>query len=92
MALRPGKEISQKKENFGGMEGGISNGDRLVMTVTFKPTSTVGSKAQLGRHDPCIIPRAIPVVESMVLLVLADHYLRQQAYQSWLSSHGRIEV
>jgi len=81
MANLEGSVISKKKESFGGIEGGISNGDRIVLNLTFKPTSTVGEKAKEGRHDPCIIPRAIPVVESMVTFVLADHYLRQNAYQ-----------
>lgn len=81
MALMKGSEVSSFPNAFGGMEGGISNGERMVMTVTFKPTSTVGDKAKEGRHDPCIIPRAIPVVEAMVKIVLADHFLRQNAYQ-----------
>ena len=81
MAQMSGSDVSQNPHAFGGMEGGISNGERMVMTVTFKPTSTVGDKAKEGRHDPCIIPRAIPVVEAMVKVVLADHYLRQNAYQ-----------
>ncbi len=81
MALLPGSVVSATANAFGGMEGGISNGERMVMTVTFKPTSTVGDKAKEGRHDPCIIPRAIPVVEAMVKVVLADHFLRQNAYQ-----------
>jgi chorismate synthase len=80
MADIPGTELSKKENAFGGMEGGISNGERMVMTIVFKPTSTVGEKAKTGRHDPCIIPRAIPVVESMVKIVLADHFLRQNAY------------
>ena len=67
--------------NFGGIEGGISNGDKIEMELIFKPTSTIGDKALSGRHDPCIIPRAIPVVESMAKIVLADHFLRQNAYQ-----------
>jgi chorismate synthase len=75
-----GSIASSTSENFGGIEGGISNGTRIVLNVTFKPTSTIGEKAKEGRHDPCIIPRAIPVIESMVKLVLADHYLRQNAY------------
>jgi len=75
-----GSEISKNPASFGGMEGGISNGERIVMTITFKPTSTIGKNALAGRHDPCIIPRAIPVVEAMVKIVLADHYLRQNAY------------
>lgn len=76
----PGSEISKLKENFGGIEGGISNGDPLYFESIFKPTSTIGQKAQEGRHDPCILPRAVPVVESMVKIVLADHLLRQKAY------------
>ncbi|MCO4792561.1 MAG: chorismate synthase [Bacteriovoracaceae bacterium] len=75
-----GSSASSNQENFGGIEGGISNGKRILLKITFKPTSTVGDKAKEGRHDPCIIPRAIPVVEAMVKLVLADHYLRQNAY------------
>lgn len=81
MADLDGSVVSQKRENFGGIEGGISNGDDIILNVTFKPTSTVGDKAKEGRHDPCIIPRAIPVVEAMVKLVLADHFLRQNAYE-----------
>jgi chorismate synthase len=81
MAEMMGSEVSKSSGNFGGIEGGISNGDPLYMNITFKPTSTIGDKAKEGRHDPCIIPRAIPVVESMVKVVLADHYLRQNAYQ-----------
>ena len=80
MADFTGSEISSDPSNFGGIEGGISNGDRIFLEVTFKPTSTIGEKAQAGRHDPCIIPRALPVVESMVKIVLADHFLRQRAY------------
>lgn len=81
MAFMRGSEVSAHPNAFGGMEGGISNGDPMVMTITFKPTSTVGDKAREGRHDPCIIPRAIPVVEAMVKVVLADHFLRQNAYR-----------
>jgi chorismate synthase len=80
MADHDGSVVSSDTKNFGGIEGGISNGDRITLKVTFKPTSTIGEKATEGRHDPCIIPRAIPVVEGMVKLVLADHYLRQRAY------------
>ncbi|MBC7426984.1 MAG: chorismate synthase [Bacteriovorax sp.] len=80
MALMKGSAVSSYENAFGGMEGGISNGEKMLMTITFKPTSTIGDKAKEGRHDPCIIPRAIPVVEAMVKVVLADHYLRQNAY------------
>jgi chorismate synthase len=82
MLSMTGSEVSRNLAAFGGMEGGISNGDRILMSIIFKPTSTIGEKAKEGRHDPCIIPRAIPVVEAMVKIVLADHYLRQNAYQT----------
>ena len=81
MANMSGKEVSQSRENFGGIEGGISNGHKIILNLTIKPTTTIGEKAKEGRHDPCIIPRAIPVIESMVKIVLADHLLRQKAYQ-----------
>ncbi len=58
-----------------GIQGGITNGERIRLRVFFKPASTVGSMAKAGRHDPCIVPRAIPVLESMAALVLADLYL-----------------
>ena len=80
MAELPGSIVSADTANFGGIEGGISNGNRIKMNCVFKPTSTIGDKAKEGRHDPCIIPRAIPVVEAMVKFVLADHLLRQRAY------------
>ncbi len=82
MADWEGSEVSKDRAHFGGIEGGISNGEDIVMNITFKPTSTVGEKAKEGRHDPCIIPRAIPVAEAMVKLVLADHFLRQKAYEN----------
>lgn len=81
MADLDGSVVSASPEAFGGIEGGISNGDRIVLNTVFKPTSTIGDKAKAGRHDPCIIPRAIPVVEAMIQCVLADHFLRQKAYQ-----------
>jgi chorismate synthase len=80
MAAKFGSEISSNRSAFGGMEGGISNGDRMVMKIVFKPTSTIGEKALQGRHDPCIVPRAIAVVEAMIKIVLCDHFLRQNAY------------
>lgn len=64
-----------------GIEGGISNGEKIIMSVGFKATSTTGDNAKQGRHDPCVLPRALPVVEAMVKIVLADHYLRQNAYR-----------
>jgi chorismate synthase len=81
MADLPGSFVSKDPSHFGGIEGGISNGKRITMQVTFKPTSTIGEKAKEGRHDPCILPRAVPVIEAMTKIVLADHFLRQKAYQ-----------
>ncbi len=76
----------------GGVQGGISNGEDIVIRVAFKPTATIASAqdtvdrdnnpvtlAARGRHDPCVLPRAVPMVEAQVLLVLADHWLRQHA-------------
>ncbi|WP_413442065.1 chorismate synthase [Synechococcus sp. MIT S1220] len=77
--------------NSGGIQGGISNGEPIVLRVGFKPTATIRKEQQTvnaagdattlaakGRHDPCVLPRAVPMVEAMVALVLADHLLRQQ--------------
>ncbi len=61
-----------------GIQGGITNGERIVMRVYFKPASTVGSMAKKGRHDPCIVPRAVPVIEAMAALVLGDHFLARR--------------
>jgi chorismate synthase len=75
----------------GGVQGGISNGEDIVFRVAFKPTATIRQAQQTvdrsgravtleakGRHDPCVLPRAVPMVEAMACLVLADHYLRQR--------------
>jgi chorismate synthase len=64
---------------YGGMRGGITTGRRLVIRVGFKPTSSVLDVAKKGRHDPCIVPRALPVLEAMLNLVLADHLLWQRS-------------
>ena len=77
-----GQQASSCHGHFGGIEGGISNGAPIQLTVVFRPTSTVGKRARQGRHDPCIMPRACVVLESMVKFVIADHYLRQRAYGS----------
>lgn len=76
----------------GGVQGGISNGEDLLLRAAFKPTATISSEQQTvtrdneavtlaakGRHDPCVLPRAVPLVEAAVLLTLADHWLRQRA-------------
>ncbi len=60
---------------YGGIRGGLTTGETINFTVTFKPTSSIKDIAKLGRHDPCIVPRAVPVVEAMVWLLIADHLL-----------------
>ena len=76
----------------GGTQGGISNGEEIVFRVAFKPTATIlrrqatvdvsGVATELigrGRHDPCVVPRAVPIVEAMAALVLVDHWMRHAA-------------
>ena len=76
----------------GGIQGGISNGEEITFNVAFKPTATImkpqatvdlaGRPAELtgrGRHDPCVLPRAVPIVEAMTALVLVDHWMRNAA-------------
>ena len=78
--------------NSGGIQGGISNGENIDMKIAFKPTATIGKEQQTvnvdgnevllkakGRHDPCVLPRAVPMVDAMVALVLADHLLLNHA-------------
>ncbi|MGG6293223.1 chorismate synthase [Leptolyngbya sp. AN02str] len=73
----------------GGVQGGISNGENILLRIAFKPTATIrksqqtvtrdGGETELagkGRHDPCVLPRAVPMVEAMVALVLCDHLIR----------------
>jgi len=75
----------------GGVQGGITNGEDIVFRVAMKPTATVrkpqrtvtrsGEETTVevhGRHDPCVVPRAVPIVEAMAALVLADHFLRHR--------------
>jgi chorismate synthase len=83
-AEKLGSEISKDQKKFGGMEGGISNGDEILVRMIFKAPSTIGKKALEGRHDPCILPRVVPVVEAMAKIVMADHFLRQSSYASFL--------
>jgi chorismate synthase len=74
-----GSEYVKDSANFGGILGGISTGEDIVLSVAVKSPSSVGRVAKEGRHDPCIVPRVIPVVEAMVALVLADCYLLNRA-------------
>jgi len=89
--IRDGK-IRTETNNSGGVQGGISNGENIFFRVAFKPTSTIAREqktvtaageettlAARGRHDPCVLPRAVPIVEAMAALVLCDHALRQRA-------------
>lgn len=66
------------QSKYGGVRGGITTGEQIRFQIAFKPTATVLDHAKKGRHDPCIIPRAIPVIEAMAHLVLADHILWQK--------------
>lgn len=60
---------------YGGIRGGVSTGEKILFRTTFKPTSSILDVAKKGRHDPCIVLRAVVVMEAMTWLVLADHYL-----------------
>lgn len=83
--------IRTRTNRSGGVQGGISNGEDIVVRVAFKPTATILREQETvdeegrdttikprGRHDPCVLPRAVPIVEAMMALVLADHLLRQR--------------
>jgi chorismate synthase len=82
-------EIRTVTNRSGGIQGGISNGENIIIRVAFKPTATIRKEqktvtkegeetilAGKGRHDPCVLPRAVPMVDAMVALVLCDHLLR----------------
>jgi chorismate synthase len=85
-------QVRTATNRSGGVQGGISNGEDIFFRVAFKPTSTIArdqrtvtaageetTLAARGRHDPCVLPRAVPIVEAMAALVLCDHALRQRA-------------
>ncbi len=87
-----GQNIRTRTNNSGGIQGGISNGEHIILRSVFKPTATImkeqetvdtqGKSTTLtgrGRHDPCVLPRAVPMVEAMIALVLVDHLLRNRA-------------
>lgn len=86
-----GGRVRTASNRSGGIQGGISNGEPIFFRVAFKPTATIfraqqtvtvsGEDTELkarGRHDPCVLPRAVPMVEAMAALVLVDHALRQR--------------
>jgi chorismate synthase len=88
--IQKGDRLGTVSNNSGGTQGGISNGEPIYFRVAFKPVATIGIDqdtadfegnsvvlAAKGRHDPCVLPRAVPIVESMAALVVADSMLRQ---------------
>jgi len=93
--IKKGQQLGTRTNYSGGVQGGISNGEPIIFRVAFKPVATIGQVqdtvdfdgcevelAAKGRHDPCVVPRAVPIVESMAALVLIDLALRQRAHQS----------
>ncbi len=93
-----------KKNNSGGSAGGISTGQDLIVNIALKPTSSINKEGETidkegkntkiqvkGRHDPCVGIRATPIAESMIALVLMDHYLRNRAQNSDVDTKSLIE-
>jgi chorismate synthase len=94
-----GGKVVTTSNHSGGVQGGISNGMPIVFRVAFKPVATImtaqqtvsssGEETELtgrGRHDPCVLPRAVPLVEAMAALVLCDHALRHHAQCDWFGA------
>jgi len=92
--IKAGGQMMTKTNHSGGIQGGISNGMDIYFRVAFKPTATIMQKQRSvneqgeqitleakGRHDPCVLPRAVPIVEAMANLVLADLYLQNKLSQ-----------
>ncbi len=90
--INENNKIKTKTNNSGGVQGGISNGEDIFFNVAFKPVATLMQKQKSvnvlgkeiilegkGRHDPCVLPRAVPIVEAMAALVILDYYLIQNA-------------
>jgi chorismate synthase len=86
--IKDGDKITTKTNNSGGIQGGISNGQDIYFRVLFKPVATISKKQETldihnkeielqarGRHDPCVLPRAVPIVEAMAAITLLDLYL-----------------
>jgi chorismate synthase len=91
---KSGEKTATRTNYSGGIQGGISNGEDIYFRTAFKPVATImqpqltidssGNEVEVegkGRHDPCVVPRAVPIVEAMAAIVLADHCLRQKAIQ-----------
>jgi len=88
-------KLTTKTNNSGGIQGGISNGQDIYFRIAFKPPATIGQAQQTatydaeegtleakGRHDPCVVPRAVPIVEAMAALVVIDALMAQQARET----------
>ncbi len=91
-ALDEAGRVRTTANRSGGIQGGISNGEAIIFRVAFKPVATIGKTQETvnvsmepvslkasGRHDPCVLPRAVPIVDAMAALVLMDHLLRHKA-------------
>ena len=89
--------VTTRSNYSGGIQGGISNGMPIIVKAAFKPTATIMMEQHTittsrenttvkgrGRHDPCVLPRAVPMVEAMVALILVDHALRQRSLQQFV--------
>ncbi|MFP2958810.1 chorismate synthase [Myxococcus sp. 1LA] len=76
---QPGIQFHAVKDAYGGIQGGLANGEPMQIRTFFKPPATLQEHAKGGRHDPCIMPRAVPVLEAMVSLVIADLVLHMNA-------------
>jgi chorismate synthase len=90
--VKKGDRLGTRTNRSGGVQGGITNGEPILFRTAFKPPATIGRQQETadfdgqdavleagGRHDPCVVPRAVPIVESMAALVLADLALRQKS-------------
>lgn len=100
--IRKGGRIRTLTNRSGGTQGGITNGEDVVFRIAFKPTATVmkpqktvspdgkvTSLSAKGRHDPCVLPRAVPIVEAMAALVAVDHWIRDRGQNSPFGRCGR---
>lgn len=104
LGLDKNQNITPQSNNAGGVQGGISNGLPLDMRIAFKPTSTIQKPQQSvnrngqsticpphkGRHDPCVLPRAVPIVEAMAHLTIIDLWLQQQTVINCRGSHNNF--
>ena len=102
----PNGTLRTSTNRSGGIQGGISNGEDIVFRVAFKPPATIGLSqrtsafdgaetvlAAEGRHDPCVVPRAVPIVEAMAALCIADAVMIQNAQRSASAAYpvvGRV--